>query len=513
MAFLSYGMASGLAQRFDFKGYNEELDRQEQLDRQAKQDVDNKMKYWSDKMKIGKVYTEHGRRQINEHFDKTVRELARIASQNPNWESDPITLAQINKMTESLSDNDIVARELRVEQGRQQMMKDMASGDFDKDDFAKMQNDYINYSKFGNTGGEKMDGSNEFIYNSPTKYDNASFVSDYSKLVGEKAYMTDNGSGIITGQKAQHSDVLNAMNAAKSDKRWSKWVQKFNELHAAGNNMYDTPEDAFVAAVEGSKSSTINYQEHRQSVEGARANGTANPDEVYDPYGQFVEHPLSTAQNNMVQVNPKAAAHLFDMSSDGTMNTQTGMLLLMPGKANGVQIWNRLTATAGAQVTAKPTGTIMRNMHNSSYYGEYNTQLPLSAALSPIFKDPSDAKKASDYIGKTTSDVDLKSLLKPEYASMVNFEVDKNKGTYTGNVTLTGYKKLRLDAAQKQAFNSEYQTESANMKNLVPAGRPMELQNPLPLAKVKGAASVVQADDGVVYFNAQGHPIAVYRNQ
>ena len=157
MALLNYGRTLGLAYKHDYKQWNDEMARQEQLNAAKKAQDQQKSAWIADKLKLGKTFTSFDHKELqgfaNERFSKVGKIL-----QMEGWDTNPLAIAEISQISEELLDNPIIQRSARVNRAYENSVKDMTNPDLMEDEEARnqiiqSQNSFKNYDKYGNTAG------------------------------------------------------------------------------------------------------------------------------------------------------------------------------------------------------------------------------------------------------------------------------------------------------------------------------------------------------------------------
>ena len=118
-----YGISSGLAYKHNF---NEDIDRlykDEYLIRQKKRQAEEDAKTLGNKLKFGNVSSPWHRRQLDAFTEKTLKDIGTIVDQNPNWQSNAMLWGQVNRLSDSLSNNWIVADDARHKTERDALLK------------------------------------------------------------------------------------------------------------------------------------------------------------------------------------------------------------------------------------------------------------------------------------------------------------------------------------------------------------------------------------------------------
>jgi hypothetical protein len=237
MAFLNTATAAGLAYRHDYKGWNDEMARQEQLN-MVKKAADQQRAGWiADKMKLGKTWTDFDSKGLQGMAQEKFKDIAKILNDNPNWESDPNAIAQVNMISEQLLDNDYVRRSKMVYDNYQRLTKDMSNPDLVEDDEVRAQmqdylNKYQNYNKHGNIEGIEGAPVNEFAYMTPTVFDVAKSFDEIAKNTGVQEIPWETATREGTQQVVKNLDEVTRTYLTGKD--GDRFIKEFSKYRANG---------------------------------------------------------------------------------------------------------------------------------------------------------------------------------------------------------------------------------------------------------------------------------------
>lgn len=442
----------GLAVRFDFKGLTQQNNEQEELDRRAKLDAESKSKYWADKLKPGKVYTEWGRQQLKTHNEAVATKLGAIINNNRDWETNPTILAQVNALTDSLSDNDITAKELRIEQGRQQMAKDLASGEYDIDQFDEAQKKYKAYSKTGRTTGIAEHPEDEFIYNSPVKFDMSAYAGGLAAQMKGRDHSRIRNGMIETENRVDDEQVRAKASAAISGSEGVKIAKAYKRLVEKGDTEFSSLQDFVEKSIRANLGTDIQYKDLPvpKSSSGSGSGETVN---FIDPYNQYMLPVLNPAQKAGGYV--KGAHVLAGFSPDGkSFNAgENGVYV----RCNNGLIKNLIQFKNETMEAAVPNGTdrIYKGKTGAAYLVA-PTRIPLSEKLlHDMFNDYDIPKEGGAIPGDE---------LHSDYKGKVKYELN-SKGERTGYVVVETAIPLHANSVTQQNmvdFSAQYQPASVN---------------------------------------------------
>jgi len=442
---------SGLAVRFDFKGLTQQNNEQEELDRRAKLDAESKSKYWADKLKPGKVYTEWGRQQLKVHNEEVATKLGAIINNNRNWETNPTILAQVNALTDSLADNDITAKELRIEQGRQQMAKDLASGEYELDQFEEAQKKYGNYSKTGRTTGSADHPEDEFVYSSPVKFDMSAYAGGLAaQMKGRDHVSMESGMKKIEN-RVDDDQVRAKASAAIAGSEGVKIAKAYKRLVDKGDTEFSSLQDFVEKSIRANLGTDVQYKD----IPVPKTSGDGSTKEVnfIDPYNQYMLPVLNPAQKAGGYV--KGAHVLAGFSPDGKSYNagENGVYVRCD---NGV-IKNLIQFKNQTMEAAVPNGTdkIYKGKTGAAYLVA-PARIPLDEkSLHDMFNDYDIPKEGGAIPGDE---------LHPDYQGKVKYELN-SKGERTGYVIVETAIPLHAHSVTQQNmvdFSAQYQTAAVN---------------------------------------------------
>lgn len=443
---------SGLAVRFDFKGLTQQNNEQEELDRRARLDAENKSKYWADKLKPGKVYTEWGRQQLKVHNEEVATKLGAIINNNRNWETNPTILAQVNALTDSLADNDITAKELRIEQGRQQMVKDLASGEFDPDQFEEAQKNYSNYSKTGRTTGSADHPENEFVYTSPQKFDMATYSATLASSIKSRSRTVNMGNGMLkTILEPEEEQVANVA-ASAINGQYAKSIRRAWERDVAdGGSEFKSPLEMMHSIIKAHLGSEVKF-DNIPVPRGNHGDGSEGTVNVTEPFQLYLQKKMSPQYKETIR--DPGLHHFMSFSKDGK-SVQLPKQGLFIQKQNGA-IWNLPGFGYKSVDVDVPYGNGVAIAGKSGIkYGQFQAIADINErTLGSLFTDYDAAKNGT---GAEPGDE-----LNPEFKGKVKYKVN-DKGERISAIITAGYP-LTLDGIDQRqvvAYGADYNGQKA----------------------------------------------------
>lgn len=239
MALLNYGRTLGLAYKHDYKQWNDEMYRQEQLNAAKKAQDQQKSMWISEQLKLGKTYTKFDSDQLRQFSNERFKKVGKIL-QTEGWETNPLALAEIAQVREELLDNEHTQRSARVYESYQRKLKDMTNPELMQDEDArneiiKSSNAFKNYDKYGNTMGIEGGPVEEYSYTTPSIFDVNEAFNEQSKFVGKRNVISDQGGLLVNSEVfANMDEVVGSLISGKKGAQFQRAHQKY--LAAGGPN-------------------------------------------------------------------------------------------------------------------------------------------------------------------------------------------------------------------------------------------------------------------------------------
>jgi len=176
---MEIGLAKGLAQSMDYdKRIADERYYQQQMKRAQVESIAKLNAFEADNEYMN-ASNSYDRGLIDAEAKKTIMEIAQIAKNNPNWESDPDARRLINEKRRYLKSNDNVIRGMASDEAFKRLNDDLAKVAknpqmYDTDAYQNLLRQKNNYLQFGHQDGEeglKRDGGpRAFIYDKPEDF-------------------------------------------------------------------------------------------------------------------------------------------------------------------------------------------------------------------------------------------------------------------------------------------------------------------------------------------------------
>lgn len=294
MALLNYGRTLGLAYKHDYKQWNDEMARQEQLNAAKKAQDQQKSAWIADKLKLGKTFTSFDHKQLqgfaNERFSKVGKIL-----QMEGWDTNPLAIAEISQISEELLDNPIIQRSARVNRAYENKVKDMTNPDLMEDEDARnqiiqSQNAFKNYDKYGNTAGIEGGPIEEFSYSTPSIFDVNEAFNEQSKFVGTREQISQQGGLLITSEVFTNMDeVVESLITGKKGKQFQRAYEKYKAAGGPNKSITDWARKNLEMRVKTNKSAQFVPGYGQGNGNG----GDGKPDNDY--FGMWVQTELDKA--------------------------------------------------------------------------------------------------------------------------------------------------------------------------------------------------------------------------
>jgi hypothetical protein len=445
MALLNYGTKKGLAFRFDFNAYQQQRVQREAMDRQAQIDTENKVKYWGEKFQPGKAYTDAGKAALQEYSNQTFEKIGNLVNNNENWESDFNTYSKVLQMASSLSDNEITAAEMRVEQNRLLMAKDMASKEFDPDDFASHIDSYDRFAK--RKPGEKVD---EFVYIAPVKYDFAADMQDLSKTIKKTERIGTFNSEFMVNRKAADPDQLRSVaRAAIASRNGNRILKAYKKMRESGSNEFDTPEEMVMATLDGFIGTETDLIARPQK---SSSDSDGNNNQLFDPFTTQLLPQLDG--RNMNDVKSSGLKHFIPLSEDGKSINVNGKGIYVFDNSNKIHV---ITGYSGTSQEAPAVYGMARSGYTGNKYVGVQYVLPVDPdRMVPLFADQYYLKP--EYIRKHVRSEIPGDEIDPKFKGKITYELN-SKGEGTGRIFLNAGVPIKASDITKEQiarYNAQF---------------------------------------------------------
>jgi hypothetical protein len=176
---MEVGLAHGLAQSMQYdQRIADERYYQQQMKRAQAESI-AKLDAFEKDNEYMNASNSYDRGLIDAEAKKTLMEIAQIAKNDPNWESNPESRRLINEKRRHLKSNDNVIRGMQSDAEYKKFLADYATVAknpqmHDTEAYQKVMNQWRNYEKFGHQDGEeglKRDGgARAFVYDKPEDF-------------------------------------------------------------------------------------------------------------------------------------------------------------------------------------------------------------------------------------------------------------------------------------------------------------------------------------------------------
>lgn len=377
---LSYGLKTGLAYRHNTLEWEQERNRQEQLDKQDEQARMQKADWLSQQMTIGKTYTDYDRNGLqNWAHQEVLPKIARLMREPGAW-TNANRLAEVRMLSESLKENEWTQRSMRVQQQYELMLKTLNDPNYANDDDARQEilnqmNEYANYNKLGNRAGIENGQIDEFSFRPPQLFDFDQYANENAKTLGtrEKIYTAN---GMLHNEQyfANIDDrvktMLSGKDAAKLERTWQK---------ARSNGVaWKTKEDWL--KYELSIRKDLN---HSASMLPQSGNGDGNNLSPYNYFGETIfrtvqEMAALSKQANGKRIQKSLAGDDLFLLGQGVNQSPDGKLLFSVGPNQNVLVPKKnggaveIASLSGKQLEIIPTNYLVHE-NGSTYYKAFAT--------------------------------------------------------------------------------------------------------------------------------------------
>lgn len=404
---IEFGGAEGLAQASpDYQQKTENLFRQETLNRQARQDAENRAKLFGDMFQFGEATDNYNKQKLNEFTTQQLGGIGKFVTDNGGYSAismNPGLMGQFKSMTHKLLDNDYVKNSMAGTQEYTDMVKFMHDnpGSHEMPEFqdtlakngrAGMLEQWDNWRKTGDVYGRMNIPEQEkqrFTFQNPaSNFDIQSVFEKYAKGLHQSAQMLATSANTKRGGVRVTTDQASLQNAAALMMTGSDGI-KTNAIWKA---MDPRLKAAYKTSQGGDDDAKLNW-----IYQSLKAMGPADkviPEELWKPgvgkgaagtvgspiYSEILNQAAS--QPNMpVTVSPEVVKHAFGLDN-GQFDFGNVSLLTGHGNIDGTGNEVRISGGLGL-MSAVPTGKIIhvKDMANPNDPGrtvtEYNVMMPL----------------------------------------------------------------------------------------------------------------------------------------
>lgn len=165
-----FGLPKGLAVRVDTRQDIANIRRNEIAERQKRIDSQTKAKMLTDDLQFGNASNPWDHKLLKDFTESKLNDIGKFVTNNPDWDTDPGKLLQLNQLKRSLIDNDIVLRSERIKAHKDAMDKwlnDPKNKEMvNFDEVLQKRKEYENYINTGSIDG--VEGNNiEFVWQQP----------------------------------------------------------------------------------------------------------------------------------------------------------------------------------------------------------------------------------------------------------------------------------------------------------------------------------------------------------
>lgn len=419
MALLNYGTVAGLAYTPDWDQVMNRQFANEQADRQALIDSQNKAKMLGEKLRYDQLSNTWDNK-INKQFaESRIQEIGRWVAENPNFENDAGLWGQFNQMSEELTNNETVYRSLRVQQNHDALVAYIQQNPGAESDPSIQQQllEYDNYNRFGSTDGV-TDSGKEFMFRNPDEQFDplAATATAFSQLAQVEGY---DRSGVGIGatksevpKEAQYNTAVGLLNGPDG---W-RYANAWKAMSETDKTYYENDPIKWIMGMGSAytaksvQAGTV-FAPQRSGGSGGGSGGGGGA-MAYSPY-----------YNDFGRLTPGGAATYTPFANallpitDGKMPV-TAPLMVKVTDANGADSWRTLSTFTGGVYETNATGNKMLDP-NGQPIMEVSMKVPLNAELgqgdTPLIDnsdwfswDPDEAKDVPAYsnVARVEKDAD-----------------------------------------------------------------------------------------------------------
>lgn len=494
MAFLQYGTAAGLAKEFDWKFATQNLQDQEQLDRQARIDAENKAIMLGEKFKFGHANNEWDSQQLTAFTEAKLSEIGKFTAENPDFVYDVGKWATFSKLTSDLENNDILSRSMRYDRNRETFQKFIAENpDATEDPAIQLQlQEMENYNKTGSVDG--VLGSNkEYVFRSPDlDWDpTAQIGAVYSKLALTETY-DKKGVGIgATKAEVPEAQLYATASSLLNGRDKGKYMRSWNAMSEADRAYYNNDPARWVSTVGKGFTATEITAGTVFKPDNGSGSGSGGSDGKFTFPAYYRD--IETLQPGQSTYTPYAGA--LSGVKGGKFAIQ-GELMVPMKDENGNTILKPVKGYAGQTVDAINTGKIHKDPMGIPMV-EVQVKVPATRELvsQNLLADNS---SWHDWYEFEPDDYE-NSEANSEVASMEKGPDGKN----TGYVFITTWQPANVTTASVRDYEDQSQGQTTANKNEGLSLMLMEAQSRVNYIS-NATGEVKQAPDGTVIKQVDG---------
>lgn len=423
MALLSFGATAGLAYRHNWEAEMQRQAFNEQADRQAKLDAENKAMMLGDKLQFAHASNTWDNKLLKEFSENRIKEIGKFATENPNFMNDAGLWAQFNQMSDELTNNDIVSRSLRVQQNYDSLVGYLQQNPGAENDPAVQQQltEYDNYIKFGSVDGVTQNGK-EFMFRNPDEqFDPLARTAEaFSQLAAVEDYDT---SGVGVGatktevpKEAQYSTAVGLWNGPDGWRYQNAW----KSMSDTDKSYYQNDPIQWIMGMgKAYTASSVNAGTvFAPRSGGGSGSGSGSGGGMYSPYYNDFGR-LQAGGGSIYSPNVGALLPI----QDGSMFVDNPLQVKVIDK-DGKESWRTLTSYNNTKVDAQPTGNVGVNPAGQAI-AEVRVRVPVTEELA--WGD--DPLLNSTEWGWYSDATDVED--NPAYSGVAKVETDEN-GDKTG---------------------------------------------------------------------------------
>jgi len=370
MPLLDFGLSQGLAYRHDW-GRAMELElRQEELDRRARNDAENKARLLGEKFKFGAAENDYDKQGLRQHTDNVLNQMGDFIMKNPTFQSNPYAYAMFSRMADSLINNEYVERDMRLQKEKATLEEFIKQHPGNKYLVQDQLDEIENYNKAGSTDlvrGNKK----EYMFRNPLKaYDLEGHWKKYADAAERHGLERNTWSGIdkkFVLEPDKEKQVNAAIDASSREGMIARmlWEQnpdiqkKYNgnikEWAAANmNSIFKEPEYHYYTG-----------QKEIESRSGRRGTGTGT--ELQEGLWKQVSLKARQNYNQTVSGTPEAMEKVV-RDTDGYIDLSNVELKDSNGNSYA-------SLSLGPMKNARTTGEVIFNKNAKGNDGRYFTKV------------------------------------------------------------------------------------------------------------------------------------------
>lgn len=432
-----FGEIQGLAVPLQFdQKINDLRYRQQQMDR-AKAMSEAKAALFADDLNYQNAVNSHDNPLIKAESQNTIKQIGKFVRENPDLSTNVDKRIQLNELKRTLKDSPTLHRALASDAAYKTYVKDMAEvaknpQQHDTEAYKNIRNEWENYLKYGNQGGEQAareQGKQAFLYNKPRDF------VDLNKAFQETGNsFKDLKTRPIKGGRNAYEEFANPNSLRAVATQMYDQNRRQIDLEAVkrGVNPITLVEEGINAHIAKKRdfgdyglSDALTLADHKSALKGA---GLENPSNAFQEAFVGKNEGVVPPEYLEQTYGSKPKAIIFDNKGQNQIDI-TGNRIYYTGGHKYVEVKDR---------TGKP--------HKQKLVETY-TYLPFQTAKDKgIIEDP------AGWSGNSTSGYEVS----PEWNKQAELETSENdKGETIQRVRVKSLMPVEMNAAHAGAFNQQ----------------------------------------------------------